>query len=238
MKQQVNQALGVALGPETVLSFGGIQVSKKKQSLIEKISNFIEKHFRWIIIGISILIVITPIVIWLCYSIIKIDIPTEYTADGLLSFFGSLIAAATSLLVACVALYQSKRATDANEELEIEKRRTKIKPCLQVEIIDLDDEVFEIVITNHSSNAALGVYLFEYPLFPAVTIKKEERRKIVFSHQDNNYLHVSEVHFDSCEDGTPKELLLVYLDADNNVLVQKFQKDEGSSYNPCEVEYY
>ena len=208
-----------------------------KHTLIEKISLFIEKHFKRIIVGFCMLILIVPILIWLCYSLIPSYIPTEFSADGLLSFFGGILGVGASILVALVALYQSKKANDATEELEIEKRRNQIKPYLQVELIKLSDNLFEITITNHSPNAALGVYLFEYPLFPAVTNRKNEKRKIVFSPNDNKNLYISDSWFEKCDDDVPKEIQLYFLDIDNNVLSQKFQRDEGNSYKPCEIDY-
>lgn len=209
-----------------------------KKDYLQKFIKFFKKYKTIFFIVTVIISTVVSFYIGISFALVNKNLMKTFSSDSVLSFLGAIIGASASFAVAIIALYQSKKANELAEELEIDKRRAKIRPCLQVEIIALDGEIFEIVITNHSSNAALGVYLFEYPLFPAVTIKKEERRKIVFSHQDNNCLHVSEEHFDSCEDGTPKELLLVYLDADNNVLVQKFQKDESSSYNPCEVEYY
>lgn len=160
------------------------------------------------------------------------------TSDGILGFLGSLFCGITSIFVALIALYQSRKSIEAEEKLEDEKRRNKIRPFLQIELERIDEELLKIKTTNHTTNAALNVYLFEYPLFCAVTSSKPQAKAISFSHKKDNCLYVDKEWVKLCDDGLPKEVDLFFLDVDNNTLHQKFQRDGQNSYNPCEIDYY
>lgn len=58
----------------------------------------------------------------------------NFSADGLLCYIGALFTGLLSLLVAVIALVQSKRIAEIEEDRAIEARQNAIRPVLQVEV--------------------------------------------------------------------------------------------------------
>lgn len=131
----------------------------------DKILQFVERHIKQIVILIALAAVCAPILVWLCYSVLPTFIYTEITADGMLSYLGTIIGGGVSLFVAIVALYQAGVIHRLGQEQADLKRRQDICPSLQISLSIIGEGYF-LDIQNHSTNPAIGIYLFEYSFLP------------------------------------------------------------------------
>ena len=209
-----------------------------KKSLIDMLSSFFEKHFKKVIAVLVISILVVPIIIWLCYSVFPTFIPTNFSADGLLNFFGTLVGSFSALLVGMVALYQGKKTIDITEELEIQKRRDEIRPYLQVQLCCIDRNLFEIIIVNHSTHPAIGVYIFENALFSAVSGSETKRKQLSFGEYNSTILAVDDYWYELNQNNYPKSINIVYFDVDNNIISQDFRYiGAGNPYEASNIQY-
>ena len=167
-----------------------------KKDYLQKFIKFLKKYRTIFFIVAVIISTVVSFYIGISFALVNTNLMTTFSSDSVLSFLGTIIGASASFAVAIIALYQSKKANELAEELEIDKRRNDIKPFLQVEVKKLDSEFFELTVINHSSNVALGVYLFEYPLYPAITNHKPQKRILSLTQNGNKGLYIAKDWFE------------------------------------------
>lgn len=181
--------------------------------------------------------IVAPVVIWLCYSIIPIKIETEISADGMLGYCGSVISGTLSLFVAGIALYQSKKARDFEEEKSLKQRREQIKPCLQLIVEKADKSIFKLTIQNISSNSAIGVYLYEYLFLPIVKGNSKATKKFTVNGKSTVLLNIDEFYCEFSKTGYPKNINLIYADIDNNLISEDYTLNSDDAYIITNIEY-
>lgn len=207
--------------------------------LDNSIYKVVEKHYKKIIIMLLILIIIVPILVWLFYSFLDIPVYTDISADGMLGYLGSIIAAFASLLVAIVAVWQVKRTIDAEKQLASAERRKTICPSIQIEVKELleADGVFELTIHNTSNYAAEGIWLYEYAFLPFIKPNESKKKRFSLGTSAKGDLIVDESYCDITTDGYPEVITLIYSDIYKNTISQDFICTEAHIYEGKECEY-
>ncbi len=192
---------------------------------INKVVQFIEKKFMWIIVVILLISVLSPVIgCWLGGETLS--------TDGILSYVGSIITGIITLFVAGIALYQGKRAEMADKE----KRKIEIRPNLQIDIKEKENEIFEITIENYGKHPATGIWLYEYPLLSVIKSNDKATRIISFTKDSKANINIDESFYEEGKDSLPAEVYLTYGDIDNNLISQNF-KLRSDGYEAMELEY-
>lgn len=202
------------------------------------LSNVIDKHLLKIIIVLIVISIIAPFAVGVICSRLNSN---GISADGILSYVGNIIVGVITLLVAFIAIYQSKRAWNLESEQQIERRKELIRPNLQIFFEKNEDDSYTIKIYNQSDNIATHICAFVSNISPFVKKEHHVERKIRFD--DNackEALLVDDFGCEFDEAGYPKEINLIYNDKDNNVLSQTFKcyyEDGLHIYQSDQIEY-
>ena len=207
-----------------------------RESFIEKIYKFIINKFIWILIILTLLIAATPFLLWGIFKIC--DTTTDFfSLDGLLMWCGAIFGSISTVLVAFIALYQSKKSSEAEELLCDITRRRAVSPLLLLSIEKLEENNFKIEVKNKGENIAVGIYLFDNPLF-AVLEKKQSKTAQFTVGAGYSKIQISNETVKINKDGYPEKICLFYLDMDKNLISQDFQYDGSKDYNSGQLEYY
>lgn len=205
---------------------------------LDKLIRFIGKNMKQIIAAIAVAAVCAPVLVWLCYSVLPPVIYTEITADGMLSYLGTVIGSAVALVVAVVALYQAGMIHKLEQEQADMKRRQEICPSLQMDIFAAAPGVCFMTVSNNSDYPAVGMFLFEYSYAPLIRNDKPVKKNVVFRESEvTGSLYVDPCYVELNEEGYPRKIDLYYTDIDRNTIFQQFRLVEGNRYEPEDVEY-
>ena len=102
---------------------------------LERLTKFIEDHFRGVLTTALLVAVVVPLAVWLVHRAFQRSDSCGFfgvSADGFLSYAGAIFSGFMSLLVAMIALVQGKRAAEAEEERAYETRRNEVRPSLKI----------------------------------------------------------------------------------------------------------
>lgn len=197
-----------------------------KKSLMKK--NF--KLFIFICIIITILAVLSVIVVKKTFS--------NISDDSMVSYIGTTIAGIVSIFCSFLSLYENKKKTELQEEMSKWKYRDSIRPVLSVKLNKMENDLFEIIIENISSNYAKNIYLYQYPILSDVKNRCIKEKLIVFSDRTvPNAISIDDDNYYTMENGYPKRLNLIFNDIDDNQLSQEFILTPNNEYEALPVEY-
>ena len=202
-----------------------------KPTLYEKLSNFIEKHFLIIVLFLLIIAIVTPVLVWVFYSVCPTRIYTAISADGILAYCGAVISSIIALSIACISIYQSKKLHELDTDFRIYERKKEIYPSLQIKINKFSD-YFEIQITNNSTSPATQLYLFEYVLYPILKSNETIKKKFRVGGDSANFLIVDNSYCPINKSGYPEILNLIFYDVDNHLISLDFQWNNDNMYTP------
>lgn len=206
-----------------------------KKSIFELISIFIEKHLKKGVLILVVATILIPFIVWLLYALPPI-IHTDISADGILAYLGVVLSGSVSLLVACIALYQSNKIVELQKEVDLENRLDKILPRLQINIEHKND-YYTISVINYGEFPAIQIYLYEYLLFQTVEINKKKSKHFSFNSENKSILNVDEFYFNINDRSQIMGLEIYYYDVDGNFIAQEFTLNDDGGYNG-EKPYY
>lgn len=195
---------------------------KAKHDALTQLVQFVEKHFQGVIICAAIAVILLPGIVWCVFYFSSCGSWKVFSADGLLCYIGALFTGLLSLLVAVIALVQSKRIAEIEEDRAIEARQNAIRPVLQVEVKKIEDNFFDLTITNHGQFVAIGVYLFTNPFAPVIVAGEPFCRKFSIGGRSQTIFAVDESECAINSDGYPPKLWFCFSDVDNNFWQQEF----------------
>lgn len=195
---------------------------KPKHDALTQLIQFVEKHFRGVTICAAIAVILLPVIVWCMFYFSSCGSWKVFSADGLLGYIGALFTGLLSLLVAVIALVQSKRITEIEEDRAIEARQYEIRPVLQVEVKKTENNLFDLTITNHGQFVAMGVYLFTNPFTPVIAAGNSFCRKFSIGGRSQTIFAVDESECATNSDGYPQKLWFCFADVDNNFWQQEF----------------
>ena len=208
-----------------------------KKDLFERIALWTEKYFKLALCFFAVLVLIIPLLVWFFYNVIPIKVQTDISADGMLSYCGSVIAGLLTLFLTCIAFYQGKKNSEMEFEYMYESRKVQIKPSLLIKIIPQPDNVFEIIVENNGESAAINIYIGGMPLFPCIKGHDKRLGKFSIGKSETGTISLDERNFSFSENGYPKEIDLEFADIDNNYIVQVFYLIEDNCYQTKELYY-
>ncbi|MDR0854116.1 MAG: hypothetical protein LBN34_07090 [Clostridiales Family XIII bacterium] len=182
-----------------------------------------------IIIGIAILLVIivsVPIAINVIYQRNLLVYSFLFSADGILSYSGSIIAALATIAVAIIAVMQSIKIYELEAAERVAKRKAEIKPVLCIELM-MYKNYFNLIISNTAKYPAMGLYTFDYVLIsPYVKGEDETSRKFTFCIDDEadreGAMQLDGTKWDVNSKGYPRKINIFYSDANSNYYSQDF----------------
>lgn len=208
---------------------------KPKHNALDQLVQFVEKHFRVILICTAIAIILLPGIVWCVFYSTSCGNWKVFSADGLLGYIGALFTGLLSLLVAVIALVQSKRITEIEEDRAIQARQYEIRPVLRVEVKKTENNLFDLTITNHGQFAAIGVYLFTNPFAPVIAAGNSFCRKFSIGVYSQTIFAVDESECTINSDGYPQKIWFCFADIDSNFWQQEFTYGEDG-YEPEGIE--
>lgn len=215
-----------------------LRKGKKKTDTLERLTKFIEDHFRGVLTTALLVAVVVPLVVWLVHRAFQRSDSCSFfgvSADGFLAYAGAIFSGFMSLLVAMIALVQGKRAAEAEEERAYETRRNEVRPSLKIGVKPLGKNLFVLTIENHCDYAALDVYLFTEPFARVVCKNKIFEKQFSIGCVASNVFAVDETECGLTADGMPKMLWLCFGDIDNNVWEQEFHYTSDGCYFSSEA---
>lgn len=148
-----------------------------------------------IIIGILVVIcyLAMPFIVWILQHILPQQIFGNISADGLLSYAGTIFGWLPTLILSLITINQTKKNAELQEIIEIGKKRQAVFPDLYINW----DEENSINIKNYSTNIANNIVISydeysgnEIPLLPGNGILKLEQLeyfppKILINYRDS-----------------------------------------------------
>lgn len=198
--------------------------------------NFSTKLLFLFLVIVLALSVIAPIATGIIYHLLFTS-RRVFTADGILAYFGAFISSFVAIVIAFISLLQSNKEMERQDEKEKENRLKDILPCLNVSVQKEGEDTFCITICNYSNSPAFNLHLFEYPLFPIVSHKKERTRKFRLDSKQSVDLCIESSYFEINRHGLPTSLQLLYNDKDGNLISQDFVWHHDTVYEKDPEEY-
>lgn len=193
----------------------------------------IESHFKLIVT----ICIIIAILAMLSIILIK-SVFSNVSDDSMVSYIGTTITGIVSIFCSFLSLYENKKKTELEEEMSKLKYRDSIRPVLSVKLNKKEDDLFEIIIENISSNYAKNIYLYQYPILSDVKNRCIEEKLIVFSDRAvPNAISIDDDNYYTMENGYPKRLYLIFNDIDDNQLSQEFMLTPNNEYEALPIEY-
>ncbi len=209
-----------------------MKTKKNKKHILVTMSNFIEKQIFWLSLGIGSMVIIVPLLLFFA----KIDCNSYISRGDFLNYFGTIISALVSFIVAIVALSQSKKSEIFQTNREIVSRQRSIKPHIQIVVEKVDENSISIHMTNNGACSATHILLFEHQFLQAIRPYATETITV-----QRNELELwcadwgKELKFTS--NNYPNYLELHYYDIDLNDIYQEFKHAGGGIYE-TQKEYY
>ncbi len=210
---------------------------KKRESLLDKISGFVEKRFNLIVVLFLAFAILSPVLVWLFYSMIPCDVKTDITADGWMDYLGSFMGSISAVLVAVVAIYQGKCMFQMEKKSEDSNRKKEISPVLQVHVNLTESGSYELEVTNHGKYSAIGIYIFDTSIIHHVSPGETVRKRFSIDYEIKENVFVDETFVELNDNRYPKTIDLIYLDVDNNILSETFRGFEDGEYQSIKKEY-
>lgn len=201
----------------------------KKYSVIGKIVIMVEQHYKAVIMTMLVLIPAIQILVHCMYSVYPPLFDTEISADGMLSYLGSMAGGLFAVLAAILAIYQSRKEMDNAEEQSELQRRLDVCPRLQVELIkDSDNDLlFELTIVNCGEKSALDIYLYTTRYKAYLFPHELYRRKVSFDREMAEY-YIDDEGGKFNDAGYPEYILICCRDIDNNLICHDFRISNGN----------
>ena len=101
---------------------------------------------------------------------------------------------------------------------------------------NLEENIFNLKILNHSNFPAFGIYIDIYQFAAIVTKEKSAERKFSIGINNKGIVSIDDVYFDINENRKPNLIYLVYCDVDNHIIEQNFRLIDNE-YEAQEIEY-
>lgn len=201
----------------------------KKYSVIGKIVIMVEKHYKAVVFIMLALIPAIQVLVHCIYSMLPTLIYTEISADGMLSYLGSMAGGLFAILAAILAIYQSRKEMDNADEQGEMQRRLDICPRLQVELIkDSDNDLlFELTIVNCGEKSALDIYLYTTRYKAYLFPHELYRRKVSFDRTIAEY-YIDDEDGKFNDEGYPECIFIWCRDIDNNLICHDFRLSNGN----------
>lgn len=193
--------------------------TKKKKGFITNIAEIVGKHCTKILITMSAMMVVFPVIVWLMYSVLPPIFETDISADGMLSYLGSILGGVTALVAAVIAVYQSRKEMEAAQEQAEEQHKSDIRPRIQVELekTNYNEKVFWVSITNCGEKSAFDIYLCEERMKAFLLPHKEHKDLICF--EESGETRRIDIPCDERDkEGYPYEVSVGCRDIDSNSL--------------------
>lgn len=224
--------------------------------MIEKIESSkvfsLIKKYKWWIIGILLLLLflIIYVLIYLCFKgngFLYVGIDLE--KKDWLSFFGSYLSFAGTILVSIIAIFQSHYFEVKTNRRDDEKRKKEIQPFFSVDITEIDTQLkgvadifsmsnvstlpkhknVTICIENVSEYPIRNVIIFDEYMYQI--LKPNERKYIQMVYYDSpdaqrcgeSQIKISNSVYERTDTWIPKWFTINYDDVDGNELYQVFK---------------
>ncbi len=211
--------------------------NKSKEKTVD-FFEFVNQKYIHILVAIVLFLFIAPIVVCVCYSVFSTQTTTGITADGMLSYIGVIITSVVSVLACTIAIYQSKRAEDLQEEQEIKKRRNEICPSINISCEINSEGLYLLSLENIGKYSAVGIYWNTGLLVQ--NLKGGERKSLRFKRDGLKELMECDVNTKAewYDDRYPQKIDLFFNDVDRNGICQSFQITTDLIYQGDLPEYY
>lgn len=192
---------------------------KKKQGFIMNIVGIISKHYKKILFTVLAMMVAFPVIVWLMYSVLPPIFETDISADGMLSYLGSILGGVTALVAALIAVYQSRKEMEAAQEQAEEQHKSDIRPRIQIELemAGYNKKIFWASITNCGEKSAFDIYLCEERMNAFLLPHKEHKEPICFE-KVGEVRRIDIPCDERDEEGYPYEISVGCRDIDSNSL--------------------
>ena len=198
-------------------------------------------------------LIIAYVIIYLCFKgngILTAGINLE--KHDWLSFLGTYLSFAGSLIVSIIAIFQSSHYTQANKEENNTKRTKDIQPIFSIEIVEMDSMLagyaetislyhhsslprhknFTLKIENDGAYPVKNVIIFNKYLFQLMKCNDSHRLQVAYddspdySHESKSLIRILQSEYERAENGLPKWFNINYEDVDGNVMFQSFELKE------------
>ena len=193
--------------------------TEKKKGFITNMAETISEHYKKILTTVLAMMVAFPVIVWLMYSVLPPIFETDISADGMLSYLGSILGGVTALVAALIAVYQSRTEMEADQEQAEEQHKSDIRPRIQVELekTDYNEKIFWLSITNCGEKSAFDIYLCEERMKAFLLPHEEHKGPISFEKVDG--VRRIDIPCDERdEEGYPYEISVGCRDIDSNSL--------------------
>ena len=215
----------------------------QKRSTLDKIVSLLEKRFGVITIVFFAVIALMPLIVFSIYAFFSLNFENPISADGILGYIGATLGAVSSLLVSFIALYESKKRYEAENEDAQQKRRDEIRPTITIEFKQEPDvEYFNLKIKNESNNPAWQIHFFDKLICYSLPPNEEKSSKVAFGlhNLDPEIKSIDDffVYEDDKHHPYPKNLSISLYDKDNNCVFYDFIISEEGGYKLEHSPYY
>ncbi len=128
--------------------------------------SWIKKHYKCILIIVGIVIIIAPAIVSVAYLIGKKygGIPTDITADGVLSYIAMIFSATATIFIAIIAFAQTEKTNNINDRL-LQIEEINSTPYIYIDEIGskisvLCNELSVILKLNNGTSSPINVHSF------------------------------------------------------------------------------
>ncbi len=196
----------------------------KKKNLVSFVSD------KYLIIAIILLgtMLMIPIGMTFFYSLLKTEL---FTPDGILSYIGVIVTNTISLLSCLIAIHQSQRSADLQEEMFIQQRKNEIFPHIVVKLeYSNENDEYTISLINMGKYPAIGITLGTEKITDRLVQERAFTKKISVEELQVFTYPTSTKNNDWVDEIYPKILEIYCCDIDGNDIVQIYRYTSDMGY--------
>ncbi len=211
--------------------------NRNKKNLLDIMVEKANRYFGVMIVVYVAVVVIIPILVCIIKSLLMHKIVMDISTDGLLSYFISAVCGLLTLVLSMIAVLQSEKIAQMEDERAIETRRSEVLPHIHVHLKRKDEDVFELTVHNYGENTATDMYLFEYMFFPYIRGHESVAKEISYNVEKNAFSVADPSFLKLNAEGYPSYIQLIYKDMDQNMISQEFRYISDAEYESQQAEY-
>lgn len=229
-----------------------------KKKTVSRSALFTQKY-KWWILGTFFALIIVYVLIYLCFLGNGLIPPgAELRKEDWLSFFGTYLSFAGTLLISLIAILQSTFFEDRDKRRIADERKRAIQLILSVDIVDINKQIayvpdvfspykpetmpehknVTIEIENVGQYPARNVVVFDKYLWQM--LKPNEKKQIQIAYSDSpdikrgkeHLIEILESGYARTDEWIPKDFYVSYDDVDGNEMYQIYtlRDYEGTQY--------